>query len=43
MNCPKLFGESLISRDPAHQTAEIHASIAIMNRCTAFGRAGAVA
>nr|WP_111302128.1 IS5 family transposase [Paracoccus saliphilus] len=39
MNCLKLFGERIMSRDPARQTAEIQIRIAIMNRFSALGRA----
>lgn len=39
MNGLKLFGERIMSRDPAHQTAEIQIRIAIMNRFSALGRA----
>lgn len=40
MNRLKLFGERILSRDPDRQTAEIQIRIAIMNRCSALGRAG---
>jgi len=39
MNRLKLFGERIVSRDPDRQTAEIQIRIAIMNRCSAPGRA----
>lgn len=39
MNRLKLFGERIMSRDPDRQTAEIQIRIAIMNRCSALGRA----
>lgn len=39
MNCLKLFGERIMSRDPRRQTAEIQIRIAIMNRTSALGRA----
>ena len=39
MNCLKLFGERIMSRDPDRQTAEIQIRIAIMNRFAALGRA----
>ena len=39
MNCLKLFGERIMSRDPDRQTAEIQIRIAIMNRSAALGRA----
>ncbi|MBB3988319.1 hypothetical protein GGQ68_004676 [Sagittula marina] len=39
MNCLKLFGERIMSRDPDRQTAEIQIRIAIMNRFYALGRA----
>lgn len=39
MNCLKLFGERIMSRDPDRQTAEIQNRIAIMNRFSALGRA----
>ena len=39
MNCLKLFGEKIVSRDPDRQTAEIQIRIAIMNRFSALGRA----
>ena len=39
MNCLKLFGERVMSRDPDRQTAEIQIRIAIMNRFSALGRA----
>lgn len=39
MNGLKLFGERIMSRDPARQTAEIQIRIAIMNRFSALGRA----
>jgi len=32
MNCLKLFGERIMSRDPDSQTTEIEIRIAIMNR-----------
>ncbi len=38
MNCLKLFGERIISRDPDRQTAEIQILIASMNSFTALGR-----
>ena len=38
MNCLKLFGERIMSRDPDRQTAEIQIRIAIMNRFSALGR-----
>ena len=37
MNCLKLFGERIMSRDPDRQTAEIQIRIAIMNRFSALG------
>ncbi len=39
MNCLKLFGERIMSRDPDRQTAEIQIRIAIMNRFSAPGAA----
>lgn len=39
MNRLKLCGERIMSRDPDRQTAEIQIRIAIMNRCSALGRA----
>ncbi len=39
MNCLKLFGERIMSRDPDRQTAEIQTRIAIMNCFSALGRA----
>ena len=39
MNCLKLFGERIMSRDPDRQTAEIHIRIALMNRFNALGQA----
>ncbi len=39
MNCLKLFGERIMSRDPDRQTAEIQIRIAIMNRFSALDRA----
>ena len=39
MNCLKLFGERIMSRDPDRQTAEIQIRIATMNRFSALGRA----
>ncbi|PSK80835.1 DDE family transposase [Limimaricola soesokkakensis] len=39
MNCLKLFGERIVSRDPDRQTAGIQTHIAIMNRFSALGRA----
>ncbi|MBC7147728.1 MAG: IS5 family transposase [Thioclava marina] len=39
MNRLKLFGDRIMSRDPDRQTAEIQIRIAIMNRCSALGRA----
>ena len=39
MNCLKLFGDRIVSRDPDRQVAEIHIRIAIMNRCSAMGMA----
>lgn len=39
MNCLKLFGERIMSRDPDRQTAEIQTRIAIMNRFNALGTA----
>ena len=39
MNCLKLFGERIMSRDPARQTAEIHIRVALMNRFNALGTA----
>ncbi|SNT13669.1 hypothetical protein SAMN04488078_106130 [Antarctobacter heliothermus] len=39
MNCLKLFGERIMSRDPDRQTAEIQICFAIMNRTSALGRA----
>ncbi|MCP1167714.1 IS5 family transposase [Limimaricola litoreus] len=39
MNCLKLFGERIMSRDPDRQTAEIQIRIALMNRFSALGRA----
>lgn len=39
MNRLKLFGERIMSRDPDRQTAEIQIRIAIINRCSALGRA----
>ncbi|SDE74249.1 hypothetical protein SAMN04488105_10717 [Salipiger thiooxidans] len=35
----KLLGDCLMSRDPDRQIAEIQIRIAIMNRCSALGRA----
>ncbi len=37
MNCLKLFGERIMSRDPDRQTAEIQIRIALMDRFFAFG------
>jgi hypothetical protein len=39
MNCLKVFGERIMSRDPDRQTAEIQTRIAIMNRFNALGTA----
>lgn len=39
MNRLKLVCERNMSRDPDRQTAEIQFRIAIMNRCSALGRA----
>ncbi|RAK09010.1 hypothetical protein ATI53_10759 [Salipiger aestuarii] len=39
VNRPKLFGETIMSRAPDHQTAEIHLHIAIMNAVPRLGRA----
>lgn len=39
MNCLKLFGERIMSRDPDRQTAEIQIRTAIMNRFNALGTA----
>jgi len=39
MNRLKLIGDRIMSRDPDRQTAEIQIRIAIMNRCSALGRA----
>ena len=39
MNRLKLFGDRIMSRDPEGQTAEIQIRIAIMDRCSALGRA----
>ncbi|PZX10295.1 hypothetical protein LX81_04283 [Palleronia aestuarii] len=39
MNRLKLFGDQIMSLDPDRQTAEIQIRIAIMNRCSALGRA----
>ena len=39
MNCLKLFGERIMSRDPGRQTAEIQIRIAVMNHTSALGRA----
>ena len=39
MNRLKLLGDRIMSRDPDRQTAEIQIRIAIMNRCSALGRA----
>lgn len=39
MNCLKLFGERIMSRDPDRQIAEIQIRIAIMNRFSALGGA----
>lgn len=39
MNCLKLFGEQIMSRDPDRQTAEIQIRIATMNRTSGLGRA----
>jgi hypothetical protein len=33
------FGDRIASRDPDHQTAELHTRIALMNRLEARGRA----
>ncbi len=43
MNRLKLFGDRIMSRDPDRQTAEVQIRIAIMNRCSALGRAETVA
>lgn len=37
MNCLKLFGERVMSRDTDRQTAKIQTRIAIMNRFSALG------
>ena len=37
MNCMKLLGQKLMSRDFERQTAEIHIRIAVLNRFTALG------
>ena len=37
MNCMKLLGQKLLSRDFDRQTAELQARIAILNRFTALG------
>ena len=39
MNRRKLLGDRFMSRDPDRQIAEIQIRIAIMNRCSALGRA----
>ncbi|PZX16350.1 hypothetical protein LX81_02202 [Palleronia aestuarii] len=39
MNRLKLFCDQIMSRDPDRQTAGIQTRIAIMNRCSALGRA----
>ena len=39
MNCLKLFGERIMSRDPDRQTAKIQIRIALMNRFSALGTA----
>ena len=39
MNCLKLFGERIMSRDPDRQIAEIQIRITIINRFSALGRA----
>ena len=39
MNRLELLGDRIMSRDPDRQTAEIQIRIAIMNRCSALGRA----
>ena len=39
MNCLKLFGERIMSREPDRQTAGIQIRIAIMNSFSAPGRA----
>ncbi|RAK07445.1 hypothetical protein ATI53_10993 [Salipiger aestuarii] len=39
VRCLKAFGERIMARDPAPQTAEIHIRIALMNRFTALGTA----
>ena len=37
MNCMKLLGQKLMSRDFDRQTAELQVRIAILNRFTALG------
>ena len=37
MNCVKLFGQKLMSRDFDRQVAEVQIRAAVMNRFTAFG------
>lgn len=39
MNRLKLLDDRIMSRDPDRQTTEIQTRIAIMNRCSALGRA----
>ena len=39
MRCLKSFGERIASRDPDRQTAEIHISVALINRFNALGQA----
>jgi len=37
MNCIKLLGQSLMSRDFGRQVAELQVRIAVLNRYTALG------
>ena len=37
MNCVKLLGQTLMSRDFDRQTAELHVRVAILSRFTALG------
>jgi hypothetical protein len=39
MRCLKSFGERIVARDPARQTAEIHTRVALMNRFNDIGTA----
>ena len=37
MNCLKLLGQKLMTRDFDRQVAELQIRVAILNRCTALG------